>query len=328
MKNKFFSIAGMLILMMVFSGAVTVTVQAEEELLTIGTGNMAGVYYPVGTAIANLINKNTDNHGLHCTAQATGASVFNVVALRSGELNMGIVQSDIQHYAYTGTGPEQFVNAGPDKELRVLLTLYNEAFTLVVRTDAGINSYDDLAGKRVNIGDTGSGNRSTMELLMKEYGWTPNTFKPATYFRAAEMADKLCNNDIDAFVYVVGHPNASIKKVAATCEIRVIPVSGPTVDAFIKKYPFYTTAIVPAGMYRNNPVPVQTFGPAATLMCNSSMSDETAYQIVKTIFKNMDQLRNLHEVFSYMELEDMVCGNTAPFHPGAIRYFKEIGLMP
>ena len=327
MKGKLISIVSMLALIIALGAGAAAPAGAAEEHLTIGTGGMTGVYYPVGTAIARLINKDTSSHGLRCTAQATGASVFNVNALRSGDLSMGIVQSDTQYYAYTGSGPEQFVNAGPDKDLRVLFSLYAEAFTLVARIDADINSYDDLPNKRVNIGDPGSGNRSTMELLMKEYGWTEKTFKLATDLKAAEMAGKLCDNNIDAFVYVVGHPNASIKEATTTCEAKVVPVSGPVVEAFINKYPFYTVAMIPAEMYRNNPEPVQTFGPVATLMCNAGMSDDTAYQIVKIVFENLDQFRKLHPVLTHVKPEDMLLGNSAPFHPGAVRYFKEVGLM-
>lgn len=325
MNAKLITVLGTLFLIMAFS--MPARAQETPESLTIGTGGTTGVYYPVGNSIARLINRETANHGLRCSALATGASVFNVNAIASGDLSMGIVQSDTQYYAYTGSGPEQFVKAGPNKDLRVLFSLYAEAFTLVAKIDANINSFDELAGKRVNIGEPGSGNRSTMELLMNEYGWTEGTFAQATDFQAADMAGKLCNNHIDAFVYVVGNPNASIKEATTTCESHVVNVSGPVVDKFIEKYPFYAVATIPGGMYRNNPVDVKTFGPMATLMCSASLPEETAYHIVKTVFENFDQFRKLHPVLGHVKREDMLLGNSAPFHPGAIRYFKEVGLM-
>ncbi len=296
-----------------------------DEFITIGTGGITGVYYPVGGAICRLVNKDRKATGLRCTVESTGASVFNVNAIGAGDLTLGIVQSDIQSYAYNGT--EQFAANGGNKKLRVLFSLYAEAFTLVARDDAKINSFKDLAGKRVNLGDPGSGNRGTMELLMKEYNWTPKTFALATDLKPAEMAGALCDDKIDAYVYVVGHPNASIKEASTTCSSHVVPVTGPEVDAFLKKYTFYPKATIPGGMYKGTDANVETFGPRATIMASADLSDESAYQIVKAVFSNLDEFKKLHPALEKLTAEEMLTGNSAPFHPGAIRYFKEAGLM-
>lgn len=303
------------------------TAQADE-FVTIGTGGITGVYYPVGGAICRLVNKNRKAHGVRCTVESTGASVFNVNALRSGDLSLGIVQSDTQYYAFTGTGSEQFVKAGPDKDLRALFSLQSEAFTLVARDDANINEFKDLAGKRMNLGDPGSGNRSTLELLMKEFNWTPDIFKLATDLKPAEMAGALCDNKIDAYVYVVGHPNGSIKEAATTCDSHIVPVKGPEVEAFINKHPFYPLAVIPGGMYRGTDNDVPTFGPRATLLTNARLSEETAYQITKAVFENLDEFKKLHPSLASLTPENMLEGNSVPYHPGAVRYFKEAGLMP
>ena len=298
-----------------------------EEFVTIGTGGITGVYYPVGGAICRLVNKDRKQHGIRCTVESTGASVFNVNAIRTGDLNMGIVQSDTQYYAATGTGNEQFVKAGPDTKLRALFSLHAEAFTLVAREDANINEFKDLAGKRVNIGDPGSGNRSTMELLMKEYNWTDATYKLATDLKPAEMAGALCDDKIDAYVYVVGHPNGSIKEAATTCKSHVVSVSGPEVEAFMAKYPFYPAATIPGGMYTGTPDTVKTFGPRATLLVSADMPEETAYLIVKSVFTNLDEFKKLHPTLENLTPEEMLTGNSVDFHPGALRYFKEAGLI-
>ncbi len=300
---------------------------AADEFVTIGTGGITGVYYPVGGAICRLVNKDRKAHGIRCTVESTGASVFNVNAIRSGDLSMGIVQSDTQYYAYKGEGSDQFIKAGPDTKLRALFSLHAEAFTLVARDDANINNFKDLAGKRVNLGDPGSGNRSTMELLMKEYNWTPSVFKLATDLKPAEMAGALCDNKIDAYVYVVGHPNGSIKEAATTCKSHVVNVTGPEVEAFMKKYPFYPPAEIPGGMYTGTDQTVKTFGPRACLLASSDLPEETAYQIVKSVFSNLDEFKKLHPALETLTAEEMLTGNTAPFHPGAMRYFKEVGLM-
>jgi TRAP transporter TAXI family solute receptor len=299
--------------------------RAAEESVSVGTGGITGVYYPVGNAICRLVNKGRKEHGVRCTAESTGASVFNINAIRSGDLSLGIVQSDTQFHAYTGT--EQFKKAGPDKELRALFSLQSEAFTLVAREDANINSFEDLAGKRMNLGDPGSGNRNTLELLMRDFGWTPAIFKLATDLKPAEMAGALCDNKIDAFVYVVGHPNGAIEEASTTCASHIVPVTGPKVEAFMKKHAFYPEAIIPGGMYKGTDKDVKTFGPRATLLTSTGLSEGTAYQIVKAVFDNLDEFKKLHPALAGLIPQNMLEGNSAPYHPGAERYFKEVGLM-
>ncbi|MDR2884777.1 MAG: TAXI family TRAP transporter solute-binding subunit [Deferribacteraceae bacterium] len=313
-------VTGLLMLPIAFNAP---SYAADEDFITIGTGGITGVYYPVGGAICRLVNKNRKEHGLRCTVESTGASVFNANAIGAGDLTMGIVQSDTQYYAYEGK--EGFAKA--NKDLRVLFSLYAEAFTLVARDDAKINSFKDLVGKRVNIGDPGSGNRSTMLLLMNEYKFTPKTFSLATDLKPAEMAGALCDNKIDAYVYVVGHPNGSIKEAATTCNSHVVPVEGAEVDTFLKKYAFYPKATIPAGMYKGTDKNVNTFGPRATIMASSKLSDTVAYETVKAVFENFDEFKKLHPALETLTKEEMLTGNTAPFHPGAIKYFKEAGLM-
>jgi TRAP transporter TAXI family solute receptor len=298
---------------------------AAEEFVTIGTGGITGVYYPVGGAICRLVNKGRKEHGVRCTVESTGASVFNVNAIRSGDLSMGIVQSDTQFYAYNGT--EGFAKAGPDKNLRALFSLQSEAFTLVARDDAGIAKFEDLPGKRMNLGDPGSGNRSTLELLMKEYGWTAETYRLATDLKPAEMAGALCDNKIDAYVDVVGHPNGSVKEAAATCGSHLVPVAGPKVEVFMKKYPFYPEAVIPGGMYQGTDKDVKTFGPRATLLTGAGLPDETAYRITKAVFENLDEFKKLHPALAELTPQNMLEGNSVPYHPGAVKYFKEAGLM-
>lgn len=312
---------------LVVAPGLTAPAQAQQEFVTLGTGGVTGVYYPVGGAICRLVDKGrrAKEHNIRCTVESTGASVFNVNAIRSGDLSMGIVQSDTQFYAYNGT--EQFEKAGPDKDLRALFSLQSEAFTLVARDDANIKTFDDLPGKRMNLGDPGSGNRNTLELLMKEYGWTPSTYKLATDLKPAEMAGALCDNKIDAYVYVVGHPNGSIQEAANTCSSHVVPVTGPKVDEFMKKYPFYPEATIPAGMYKGTDTDVKTFGPRATLLASTKMSEDMAYQITKAVFSNLDEFKKLHPALADLTPENMLEGNSVPYHPGALKYFQEAGLM-
>ncbi|MCB1769576.1 MAG: TAXI family TRAP transporter solute-binding subunit, partial [Candidatus Competibacteraceae bacterium] len=175
---------------------------AEEKYVTIGTGGQTGVYYVVGQSICKLVNRGEKEHGIKCTAPSTGGSVANLNAIRAGEQDMGVAQSDQQYKALNGQG--DFEAAGPFKELRAVFSVHPESFTVVARKDSGIKTFDDLKGKRVNIGNPGSGQRATIEALMKEKGWDTSVFKLASELKAAEQAQALCDNKIDAMVYVVG----------------------------------------------------------------------------------------------------------------------------
>ena len=298
-----------------------------QVFVKIGTGGVTGVYYPVGTAICRLVEKGrrSNEHNIRCQAESTGASVFNVNALRTGDLDLGIIQSDVQYYAFNGE--EKFSDAGPNKDLRVLFSIRSESFTLVARDDSNILSFEDIPGKRMNLGDPGSGSRNTLELLMKEYGWTPQIFSLATDLKPAEMAGALCDNKIDAFVYVVGHPNASIQEAANTCSSHLVPVAGPKVEALIDKHPFYPVSVIPGGLYKGTNRDVATFGPKGTLMASASLPEEVAYQITKSVFSNLEEFKTLHQALADLTPEQMLEGNSVPFHPGAVRYFKEIGIM-
>jgi TRAP transporter TAXI family solute receptor len=299
----------------------------SDQFFTIGTGGITGLYYPVGGAICRLVDvgRRAKEHNVRCTVESTGASVFNVNALRTGDLSMGIVQSDVQYQAYNGT--EGFAEAGKYEGLRALFSLQSEAFTLVARTDANINTFEDLAGKRMNIGDPGSGNRNTLELLMREYGWTADTFKLATDLKPAEMAGALCDNKIDAYVYVIGHPNGSITEASTTCDSHLVSVVGPKVDEFVKKYPFYPQAIIPGKTYKGTDADTTTFGPRATLLADASLPEDVAYVITKAIIGNIEEFKKLHPALAALTPENMLEGNSVPLHPGAERYFKEIGLV-
>ncbi len=299
----------------------------DNTFVTIGTGGITGVYYPVGGAICRLVNKGRKEHGVRCTVEATEASVANVTAIRSGGISLGIVQSDTQYYAYTGSGIEQFVKAGPDKNLRALFSLHPEAFTLVARDDANIKEMKDLAGKRVNLGEPGSGNRNTFELLMKEMGWTASSFALAADLKSAEMANALCENKIDAYVYIVAHPNGSIREASSTCNSHLVPVDGPEVDGFMKKYPFYPTTVIVGGVYKGADKDVYTFGPQATLLTSASLPDQVAYQVTKSVFENLEEFKKLHPALADLTPAKMLVGNSVPYHPGAVKYFKEAGLM-
>ena len=298
----------------------------KQTFITIGTGGVTGVYYPTGGAICRLVNKTKATHGVRCTVESTGGSVYNINTIRAGELDMGIAQSDWQYHAYNGTS--KFSDKGPFKELRSVFSVHPEAFTVVARRDSGIKVLGDLKGKRVNIGNPGSGQRATMEVVMKALGWTAKSFALASELKPSEQSQALCDNKVDAIVYVVGHHNGSIQEAPTTCDTLIVPVDGPAIDKLVAGAPYYAKATIPAGMYRGNPKGIPTFGVKATFVSSTKTSADTVYQVVKGVFDNFGEFKKLHPAFAHLDPKRLVKdGNSAPLHEGAARYFEEKGMM-
>ncbi|SHI93206.1 hypothetical protein SAMN04488012_103350 [Palleronia salina] len=295
----------------------------EETFITIGTGGVTGVYYPTGGAICRLVNRGRADHGIRCSVESTGGSVFNVNAIRQGELEFGVAQSDVQSQSYNGEG--QFEEAF--EGLRAVFSVHPEPFTVVARAGAGIETFDDLEGKRVNIGNPGSGQRALMERLMAEKGWTTDDFALASELQAAEQSQALCDNNIDAMVYSVGHPSGSIQEATTACDSVLVEVSGPEVEKLVEENGYYRVATIPGGMYRGNDEDTQTFGVGATFVTSDAVSEDVVYEVVKAVFENIDQFRSLHPAFANLEPQQMANdGLSAPIHPGAARYYEEAGL--
>nr|WP_240744791.1 TAXI family TRAP transporter solute-binding subunit [Desulforhopalus sp. IMCC35007] len=299
---------------------------ADQTFVTIGTGGVTGVYYPTGGAICRLVNKGKKEHGIRCSVESTGGSVYNINAISSGELDMGVAQSDVQFQAYNGTG--KFEKDGPQTQLRSIFAIHSEPFTIVARTDSGIKNFEDLKGKRVNIGDPGSGQRNTMEVVMEKYGWTKDDFTLASELKAAEMSAALCDNKIDAYVYMVGVPNGSIKEATTTCDAIIANVDGPIIDKLVAEFPYFRKAVIPGGIYRGTDEDAHSFGVAATFVSSTKVSDDVIYQVVKGVFENFEDFKKLHPAFADLKKEEMIKdGLSAPLHNGAIKYYKEAGLM-
>ncbi len=302
------------------------TVQADDKFVTIGTGGQTGVYYVVGGSICKLVNRGTKNHGIKCT-HTTGGSVANINGIRAGDLDLGVAQSDWQFHAYNGTAPDKFPD-GAFKELRAVFSVHPEPFTVVARADSGIKSFDDLKGKRVNIGNPGSGQRGTMEVVMEKMGWTKGDFKLASELKSAEQSQALCDNKIDAMIFTVGHPNGSIKEATTSCESVLVPVTGPVIDKLVNDNAYYATATIPGGMYTGTDADTTTFGVGATFVTSTKTDEETVYQMVKAVFDNFERFKKLHPAFANLKQENMITNNlSAPLHDGAVRFYKEKGWM-
>lgn len=298
----------------------------DQTFIAIGTGGVTGVYYPAGGAICRLVNRDRAEHGIRCGVESTGGSIFNLNALREGELEFGIVQSDWQYHSYNGTS--QFEDQGPHEELRAIFSLHPEPFTVVARADADISTFEDLQGKRVNIGNPGSGQRATMDVVLEAMGWTTDDFAQATELPPAEQALALCDNNVDAIVYTVGHPSGAIQEATTACDTVLVSVDNDQIRALVQERPYYRMATIPGGMYRGNAEDVTTFGVGATFVSSTTVSDDVAYAVARAVIENLDQFRALHPALEMLDPAEMVRdGNAAPLHPGAERHYREAGLL-
>ena len=299
---------------------------AEQQFVSIGTGGVTGVYYPTGGAICRLVNKGRKQHGVRCSVESTGGSVYNINTIRAEELDFGVAQSDWQYHAYNGTS--KFKDQGPFKDLRAVFSVHPEPFTVVARADSGIKTFTDLKGKRVNIGNPGSGQRGTMDVVMAALGWSKSDFALASELKSSEQAQALCDNKIDAMVFTVGHPSGSIKEATTSCASVLVPVTGPAIDKLVEDNDYYRKATIPGGMYTGTDSDVETFGVGATFVSSTRVSEEVAYVIVKSVFENFDQFRKLHPAFANLDPKEMIKdGLSAPLHDGAAKYYKERGWM-
>ena len=322
MKRQLTCIAAALALTTLSGGAA----HAQQQFVTIGTAGVTGVYYAAGGAICRLMNMKREDHGLRCSVESTGGSVYNLNALRGGELDFGVVQSDWQYHAYNGSS--RFEDHGANEDLRAVFSLHPEPFTVVARKEVGAESFEDLKGKRFNIGNPGSGQRASIEELFDALGWSTRDFSLASELRADEHGAALCDNRIDGFFYSVGHPSANIQDPTTTCGAKLVPLTGEAIDKLVEAHPYYAHVEIPGDLYNNNPDPTPTYGVLATFVTTADTPDEVVYNLVKSVFDNFENFKELHPALAHLEPEDMIeDGLSAPLHDGAVKYYEEQGWM-
>ena len=297
---------------------------AQQKFMTIGTGGVTGVYYAAGGAICRLVNKGRSQHGYRCTVESTGGSVANINTLRAGDLDFGVAQSDWNYHGYKGTS--SFQKNGPFEDLRSVFALHPEPFTMLARADANATNIVDLKGKRVNVGNPGSGTRASMEELLTAMDWKLSDFSLASELKADEHGAALCDNKIDAFFYGVGHPSANIQDPVTTCGAKLVNITGPAIDKLVAENSYYAKAVIPGGLYKGNDQDTQTYGVLATFVTSAKVPEDAVYTMVKAVFDNFDEFKKLHPAFAHLNAENMVKdGLSAPLHAGAAKYYKEKG---
>ena len=321
--KKLTLIAAVLALSTTFISPVAV---AEQKFVTIGTGGVTGVYYAAGGAICRLMNKDRAKHGIRCSVESTGGSVYNVNTIKAGELDFGVAQSDVQYNAFKGEGA--FKEGGAHADLRAVFSVFPEPLTVLARKEAGVTKFEDFKGKRFNVGNPGSGTRDTIATLMVAMGMKTSEFSLTSELKPDEHGAALCDNKIDGFGYVVGSPAANIQDPTTTCGAKLVPITGPAVDKLIKEYPYFVAATIPGGMYPSNPDPIKTFGGVASFVTSAKVPDDVVYAMVAAVFNNFEEFKKLHPALANLDPKDMIKnGISAPIHPGAVKYYKEKGWM-
>jgi TRAP transporter TAXI family solute receptor len=300
--------------------------QGRPVFVAIGTGGMTGVYYPTGGAIARMINKKMEFYHIRCTYESTGGSVFNINSVLNGDLEFGVAQSDRQHQAFFGAEGSEW-GGRPREDLRAVFSIHPESVTLVAAVDAEILEIRDLKGKRVNIGNPGSGHRQNALDALAAAGLDPETDIIAESVKAAEAPKLLQDGRIDAFFYTVGHPSGAIQEATAgRRKVRFVAITG--IDKLMEDKPYYAPSVLPVHLYptAQNSGDVATFGVKATLVTAAWISDDIVYAVTREVFENLAEFKKLHPAYEALTRENMLEGLSAKLHPGAVKYYREAGL--
>ena len=312
------------------------SVAKAAEFFTIGTGGPTGVYFQVGNSVCKMLHKQAisaehgrkkgTNKAYRCTAPSTGGSNYNIGQIKAGEFQFGVAQSDWQFHAVNGSSKWEGKKFG---DLRAVFSVHNEPFQIWARKKAKVKNFDGLKGKVVNIGNPGSGQRGTMEELMKAMGADMSMFKGTTELTSSQQVKALCDGKIDAFGYSVGFPNGAMEE-AATCAAKAMPINltGGPVQGLIDGADYYAKAVIPKGTYTGQKKDVTTFGVKATFVTGANVPEELVYLVTKAVMENFDDFKKQHPAFAFLEKKNMIKdGLSAPLHPGAMKYYKEAGLM-
>ena len=301
---------------------------ARRAPVTIATASPGAVYHPVGNAICRIVNiADAEDPAKRCQAIESDGAVANVEKVRSGEATFGLTQSDLAYGAFRGEGP--FAATGPDRELRTVIALHRESFTVIARADSAIHNFEDLRGKRVGIGKSGAGYTFTRDVVLGFYGWTISDFDRALELGPTEQNETLCENRVDAIIFEAVHPDGLTQEATSECGARLVRVAGPPIDRLLATHPYYIASIIPGGMYDGNPADTPTFGTQTVLVTSARQPDDLAYAVAKAVLEDFDEFRRLHPALRLLKRKDMVPSEAVmPIHPGALRYYREAGLLP
>ncbi len=297
---------------------------AKRRFVSIASGWVTGAYYPMAGAISRIAWKHLKDKGIKVTAESSGASVANANLIAAGDTDFAILQNDIASYAYNGVQP---MFSGPIKNLLGVATLFPEHVQVVARKDANIKSIADLKGKKVAIGPVGSGTTENCKQILEAWGLSLDDLGKAEQLKSAQAADYIKDGRLDAAFFTVAVGAAVIVDTAVITDVNIVPIAGPNVDKLMAKYPFYAKQNVAGGTYKGNDADVPTVSVMAMLTARADLEEDIVYSILKAMYDDLDQLRKAHAKFQDISAEKGLVGMSVPLHPGAQKYFKEIGVI-
>lgn len=300
-------------------------IAAQAKTIKIGTGSNSGVYIQLGKAICDIVRR--EMRGAVCTAETSSGSIDNLIGIKKGTYDLGIVQSDVQYHAVKGTGT--FSNIGAVKGIYGLFSAHPESLAIVTKKDSGIEYLDDLKGKRIDIGKVKSGTNATMRLLIDAMGVPLSTFPVVATLDVKDQYGAICGRKVDATAFLAGHPNGNVNKLIKLCDIDFVKVAGAAADRLIASNPYYVQALIPKEAYTGMHDDVPTIGLVATVMASDKLDAATAYYLTKAVFENLHMVASKHPAFLRLQPFEMARkGITAPRHPGAEQYLREVGRLP
>lgn len=298
---------------------------ALDKFLALGTASANGVYYPVGKGICKMFNAGRDEHLARCSTEITGGSVYNVMAVKTGELDIALTRTDLAYKSFEGTG--MFQDLGPDKELRTVMALYDNVVGVIAKKDLGLTSLDGLLGKRINIGNKGSGERTDADMLFQAMGWRNKDFSQVLELSGGEVADAFCRGDVEVLIMSMGVPSGFFDRMTNDCGGVFVEVSDKVIDTIRADNPFVLNATVPAGMYPSNPDGIKTFSAKVVLITSSRLHPDAIYHLTKSISEGASQFMELHPALAGFSTQNMFYDKNAlpPFHEGAARSYSGNG---
>ncbi|UTF50333.1 TAXI family TRAP transporter solute-binding subunit [Desulfomicrobium sp. ZS1] len=310
-------------LVVVLGMAVSAPQAMAKQDILFGGASITGVYYQVALQLSNMMNKHTTDK-YNYIGRPTGGSVFNINAIDRGAFDFAVAQSDRNWQGFNGAADWE---GKPIAGLRSVFSMHPETVLLVTRKDAGIKTVMDMKGKRINIGNPGSGQRGNAEDVLRIYGLDFNKDFSAEALQQAEASRALVDQKVDAFFFTVGNPSAAVEEPAQSVDLDIVPINSDGIKDFVAKHPYYIMTTIPAGTYKGVDKGVETYAVTATVISSESVSEEVVYDMVKTVFENLDELKASHAAFRNLNPKEMLQGLSAPLHPGAIKYYKEKGWM-
>ena len=320
------------VMFVVLAGLTNVALAAEKKdtaFVNIGTAGIGGSYYPTGGYICNVLNMSREKYGhkIRCSVESTGGSVANIRALKSGDMSVGIVMSAYALQSYNGTGV--FEKEGANKKLRYLFGIVEEPVHIVARKDANIKSFADLKGKVVNSGAVGSGTELMVYDMLKRYGTSAKEFfKQDAKLSTREQASALCDGKIQAFCWVTAVGAGTIMEATNTCSTDLVPWDDAVVNKMLSEKPEAAKMIIPANSYRGQEKDVVSWGTPGVVLASSDVPEDIIYYMVKGVFDDIETFKKQSPMYKNLTAKWAVtAGKTIPYHPGAERYFREVGLM-